>query len=76
MISMDPPVRPGTGPTVSGFTWPAGRRLPRILWNSVEGAGVTEARPQTDDFRVEHDSMGEVRVPARAKWRAQTQRAV
>jgi fumarate hydratase class II len=28
------------------------------------------------DFRVEHDTMGEVRVPARAKWRAQTQRAV
>ena len=27
-------------------------------------------------FRVEHDSMGEVRVPAQAKWRAQTQRAV
>jgi len=26
--------------------------------------------------RVEHDSMGEVRVPARAKWGAQTQRAV
>ena len=26
--------------------------------------------------RVEHDSMGEVLVPARAKWRAQTQRAV
>ncbi|MEV1204193.1 class II fumarate hydratase [Microbispora rosea] len=29
-----------------------------------------------DDFRIEHDSMGEVRVPARARWRAQTQRAV
>ncbi|MEY9843903.1 class II fumarate hydratase [Streptacidiphilus sp. MAP5-3] len=29
-----------------------------------------------DDFRIEHDSMGEVRVPAEAKWRAQTQRAV
>ena len=29
-----------------------------------------------EEFRVEHDSMGEVRVPARAKWRAQTQRAV
>ncbi|WP_395104345.1 class II fumarate hydratase [Actinomadura sp. SCN-SB] len=29
-----------------------------------------------DGFRVEHDSMGEVRVPAAAKWRAQTQRAV
>ena len=28
------------------------------------------------DFRIEHDSMGEVRVPAWAKWRAQTQRAV
>jgi fumarate hydratase class II len=28
------------------------------------------------DFRIEHDSMGEVRVPALAKWRAQTQRAV
>jgi len=28
------------------------------------------------DFRVEHDSMGEVRVPREAKWRAQTQRAV
>lgn len=26
--------------------------------------------------RVEHDSMGEVKVPADAKWRAQTQRAV
>ena len=28
------------------------------------------------DFRIEHDSMGEVRVPAEALWRAQTQRAV
>src|SRR3954449_4306123 len=28
------------------------------------------------EFRVEHDSMGEVRVPKAAKWRAQTQRAV
>ncbi|MFF0556913.1 class II fumarate hydratase [Streptomyces sp. NPDC020472] len=30
----------------------------------------------TDGYRIEHDSMGEVRVPAHAKWRAQTQRAV
>ena len=29
-----------------------------------------------DQFRIEHDSMGEVRVPAQALWRAQTQRAV
>ena len=28
------------------------------------------------EFRVEKDSMGEVRVPLNAKWRAQTQRAV
>src|SRR5215208_3693168 len=27
-------------------------------------------------FRIEHDSMGEVKVPADALWRAQTQRAV
>jgi fumarate hydratase class II len=27
-------------------------------------------------FRIEHDSMGDVRVPADAKWQAQTQRAV
>ena len=30
----------------------------------------------TENFRTEHDSMGEVRVPAEALWRAQTQRAV
>jgi fumarate hydratase class II len=28
------------------------------------------------DYRTEHDSMGEIRVPADALWRAQTQRAV
>ncbi|MGN6243987.1 MAG: class II fumarate hydratase [Motilibacteraceae bacterium] len=31
---------------------------------------------QPDGFRIEHDTMGEVRVPAAARWRAQTQRAV
>ena len=29
-----------------------------------------------DEFRIEHDTMGEVRVPAQALYRAQTQRAV
>ncbi|WP_030391883.1 MULTISPECIES: aspartate ammonia-lyase [Kitasatospora] len=29
-----------------------------------------------EQYRIEHDSMGEVRVPAAAKWQAQTQRAV
>ncbi|WP_019629473.1 class II fumarate hydratase [Actinomadura atramentaria] len=31
---------------------------------------------ESGEYRVEHDSMGEVRVPAATKWRAQTQRAV
>ena len=30
----------------------------------------------TTEYRIEHDTMGEVRVPADALWRAQTQRAV
>ena len=30
----------------------------------------------TTEYRIEHDTMGEVRVPATALWRAQTQRAV
>ncbi len=32
--------------------------------------------PVTPGYRTEHDSMGDVLVPADAKWRAQTQRAV
>jgi fumarate hydratase, class II len=28
------------------------------------------------DYRIEHDTMGEVRVPATALWKAQTQRAI
>ncbi len=31
---------------------------------------------QDAEYRIEHDTMGEVRVPAKALWRAQTQRAV
>lgn len=38
---------------------------------------MTDSDATTDGgYRTEHDSMGEVRVPAAAKWRAQTQRAV
>ncbi len=32
--------------------------------------------PPDEESRVEHDSMGEVRVPMHAKWGAQTQRAI
>jgi fumarate hydratase class II len=41
-------------------------------------AGETAAEPEaaSGGWRVEHDSMGEVRVPADALWGAQTQRAV
>jgi len=31
---------------------------------------------EAGEFRIEHDTMGEVRVPTDALWRAQTQRAV
>ena len=34
------------------------------------------AAQETGEYRIEHDTMGEVRVPKDALWRAQTQRAV
>ena len=39
---------------------------------------MAQETEQTDntEYRIEHDTMGEVRVPAKALWRAQTQRAV
>jgi fumarate hydratase class II len=40
-----------------------------------DAADVRESQHMTE-WHIEHDSMGEVRVPADAKWRAQTQRAV
>jgi fumarate hydratase, class II len=45
---------------------------------SDQSFGVQDATvdPLADAFRVERDTMGEVRVPATALWRAQTQRAV
>ncbi|MGW0607296.1 class II fumarate hydratase [Streptomyces sp. NPDC002644] len=42
---------------------------------AADGPGQ-DARDGAGQWRVEHDSMGEVRVPATARWRAQTQRAV
>jgi fumarate hydratase, class II len=37
---------------------------------------ATENAAGDTEYRIEHDTMGEVRVPAKALWRAQTQRAV
>lgn len=43
------------------------------MGDATGGQSATGERAQ---YRTEHDSMGEVRVPAAAKWQAQTQRAV
>ncbi|MDT7707960.1 MAG: fumarate hydratase, class, partial [Pseudonocardiales bacterium] len=44
---------------------------------SDEHTGTMVESDVTDGgFRIEHDTMGEVRVPVDALWRAQTQRAV
>jgi len=36
---------------------------------------MSDSRSQAIEYRIEHDSMGEVQVPADALWAAQTQRA-
>src|SRR5436309_2896174 len=46
----------------------------RVRWGTIRC--MSEGDTNNGDYRMEHDSMGEVRVPARALWRAQTQRAV
>jgi fumarate hydratase, class II len=38
--------------------------------------GMTRATPDDARYRIEHDTMGDVRLPAEARWGAQTQRAV
>src|SRR5699024_7429141 len=45
---------------------------------SEGGIVMSESTPtaEQDGYRIEHDTMGEVRVPASALYRAQTQRAV
>src|SRR6202162_287591 len=37
---------------------------------------AVDSATAADEYRIEHDTMGEVRVPKNALWRAQTQRAV
>ena len=37
---------------------------------------MADSDVDTTEYRIEHDTMGEVRVPIKALWRAQTQRAV
>lgn len=49
-----------------------------MLLRSLPVSEPTEppVNDQTDDWRTEQDSMGEVKVPASALWGAQTQRAI
>jgi fumarate hydratase class II len=41
-----------------------------------EAKAQADVQDEQTEYRIEHDTMGEVRVPAQAKWSAQTQRAV
>src|SRR5690625_7354257 len=44
--------------------------------DGTAGADSGATTGQETEYRIEHDTMGEVRVPKDALWRAQTQRAV
>ncbi|MDQ1720740.1 MAG: fumarate hydratase, class [Pseudonocardiales bacterium] len=44
--------------------------------SSPQSAAAATTDGSGTSYRIEKDSMGEVRVPAQARWRAQTQRAV
>jgi fumarate hydratase, class II len=46
------------------------------MTDSVVEEKAGEEKAGETEYRIEHDTMGEVRVPAKALWRAQTQRAV
>jgi fumarate hydratase, class II len=47
-----------------------------VVFTPPAGWENTGGMVNADGFRIERDTMGEVRVPADALWRAQTQRAV
>src|SRR5436309_13620665 len=61
---------------ISRTAWSALRRLQRPT-GRVRGGTMGHDRSMSESgYRIEHDSMGEVQVPADALWCAQTQRAV
>src|SRR6476661_7709037 len=75
--------RPMVGRRPGGFRATNRRDLGSLPEQDPSDPGEQSVATQQDaadqsgaDFRIEHDSMGEVRVPSWAKWRAQTQRAV
>jgi fumarate hydratase, class II len=44
--------------------------------SAMSAQSTERSQDSPEQFRIEHDTMGEVRVPASALWGAQTQRAV
>ena len=53
-----------------------GEFRPTANTSPVGTSAVTQASVTEIEYRIEHDTMGEVRVPKDAKYQAQTQRAV
>ena len=49
-----------------------------VMTSTTEAGATAHPTSGTDgtEYRIEHDTMGEVRVPVHALYRAQTQRAV
>jgi fumarate hydratase class II len=50
--------------------------MPRLGKNVPMTQPIDAAPTDNPEHRIEHDTMGEVKVPAKALWKAQTQRAV
>src|SRR5215471_6504752 len=71
-----------TSPLRGSRCWRSHHAHDRSLrWDGVADPGIIgcmseQAQQEAAGFRVEHDSMGEVQVPAGALWGAQTQRAM
>ena len=66
---------------MDGACWAPGRGSSGRTWNSPQprppaGFGSRLGSWVIRSSAIEHDTMGEVKVPAHALWRAQTQRAV
>src|SRR6202008_3222534 len=71
-----------TPPSISPATAPHSSRCrnssPNCRNSSLKRKhmSVDSSSKEDVEYRIEHDTMGEVRVPITALWRAQTQRAV
>src|SRR5579875_406791 len=65
------------GRTAGATARPHGRADPALAGAPArDDGGMSQDEPAALRLRIEHDSMGEVEVPADALWGAQTQRAI